>query len=261
MSWVSFENKNQADCFLDSLYQNNCEIANFAHDTRSDKDIYVTPGEANLLSQHIRFFYEKGIIKDVYNKRFYGLSQVSETNRIYELSEKIAKNDMAVDTALLSDILQLMENSKQVVVRGATDFSLFKYKKALEEIVERGIEEYAIERERKSFIDLLRYFVSLQSTVHRMIHVVNDGGFYRVLDEQYSEIHFYSGAGAYDDLFTDISSEEDWVLSLLITIAPDRIVLHDRMKNTPESFVETLMAVFENRIKLCYGCSQCENNT
>lgn len=257
MPWVSFENEKQANAFFENLYQN--EDSNSSKEkTRSGNVIFTPRTAGELLAQHIRSFYEGKTIKDIYHRRFYGFSHGLDNEKICALSEDLAKRNLDVSNALLPEILQLMEEKSFLSVKGIADFRLFCYKDALERMIEQGIENYAVEKEKESFIELLRYFVSLQDSQYRLVHVTNKNGFYHVADERYKEIRYYSDK-LNDELFLSASSGEDWVLSMLITIAPEKIVLHDPGQKTPKSFVETLMMVFGSNIKICRECSYCKN--
>ncbi len=58
-----------------------------------------------------------------------------------------------------------------------------------------------------------------------------------------------------DSTLSDISSDEDFIVSSLLTIAPERVVLHTQ--HPEENVIRTLIQIFEGRIIVCRGCHEC----
>ncbi len=251
MPWVWFENETQVRHFL------TCSHKEYEY---SGNGILLTKEEAPQVSQHIRAFYEKPLLKSILKKRFFGFSP-DETGWILESCCEHADKDLRIFDTLSDEVLQLLENKRQLFVCGAKDFSLLNYKKLLGEIVEQGIEGYIAEREKAGFIALLRYYVGLQSTIYRIVHVFHNGNEYQVLNEQYDLIQIYDDSKSSSSLISDISSEEDWLLGILITIAPKRIILHNITEKVPNAFLKTMKSVFEERIVICDGCHICKIRT
>lgn len=259
MPWVSFENEAQLNGFIKRLDENGMPYSRAKKMNKDGLSVFSSDKSAALLSQHIRDFYEEKMIQYIYHRRYQGFSRKLDDQRVCEISSDLAHKDENIEKALESEIFQLMEKFGRIFVKGVTDFRLKRYKDALEENIEKGIESYAHEREAESFIDLLKYFVSIQEPQYRLVHIVCEQGVYSVFDEQYQEIHYDAFTELRGEAFEDVSSSEDWLLSVLITIAPQKIILHNVNSQVPENFLITLEKVFEKRLKICDGCSYCKN--
>lgn len=249
MPWVLFDNKIETDSF--------CSCLNTDH-KRSENCVFLIAHDASMLSEHIRSFYEKKLIERLYNKNFCGLTHIENSNEILSFCQENAEKSKVLGKTLYGDVYHLLETRDRVIIRGAVDFSLLNYKKALHGVIEQGIEEYVVEYEKNSFLELLRYFVSIQTSTHRLVHVMAGFNATKVLDDQFEEICFYNFPGTYGDLISDFSTEEDRILSTLITVAPQRIILHDSANLFQMPFVQTLKSVFKGKVFVCRGCDNCK---
>ena len=249
MPWVLFDNKSQTDCFCSSLNTKR---------RRDGNSVFLIADDALVLSRHVRSFYEKKLVERLYNKNFCGLTHIENNGMVLSFCQKNAEKSVFLEKLLYDDIYHLLEACDRVIVRGAIDFSLLNYKKALRSVIEQGIEEYVVEYEKNSFLELLRYFVSIQASTCRLVHVMTGFNTTKVLDDQFEEICFYNFPGTYGDLVSDFSTEEDRILSTLITVAPQKIIIHDSTNLLQKPFVQTLKSVFKEKVFICTGCDSCK---
>ena len=70
------------------------------------------------------------------------------------------------------------------------------------------------------------------------------------IEEQYMQ-HYL------DDLLLDDVSLDDLLVSILITIAPRKIIIHNAMELPRNESVEIIKQVFEDKIVFCRGCKRC----
>ncbi|UFJ39221.1 putative sporulation protein YtxC [Brevibacillus humidisoli] len=148
-----------------------------------------------------------------------------------------------------------LQDNHELVLEGFVRFRLKEYWDELAEAVEWGIEEYLREKEYREFVELLRYFISLQEARYRIVHVVpRNGKPYGLFDEKGQVIRL-------DQLDAMISHseqefrDEDYLVSALVTLAPLKIVLH-RSEEKP-ALAETLRSIFGERLSYCGACAYC----
>ncbi len=110
-----------------------------------------------------------------------------------------------------------------MILEGFVNFRLKEYIKDLEEIVDKAVDDFLMEREYREFIRLLRYFVDIQEPKFNTIHVI--AGYddkYILLNEEKREIT----NECIQEFMNDISNEEinydDLLVSSLITMAPGK---------------------------------------
>ena len=148
-------------------------------------------------------------------------------------------------------IMEHLENNDEMVLNGFIRFRLKDFRNELEKAVDRAVDDLLIEKEYGEFIRLLRYFVEIQEPKVEEIHVVmGDDNRYVLLDSSLRVIN----NDLLEDLAREISDKEishdDLLISSLITIAPERIIIHesDRIKN--KELLNTISNVFSGKVTL-----------
>lgn len=131
-------------------------------------------------------------------------------------------------------------------------------KNYLQNIVDKVVEEYLIEKEYNEFIKLLKYFVEIQeSKIEEVNIIISESGEYIVKDKEGNDIieqlfSEFSGGN-----FTGVVNMEDMLISGLITYCPNKIVIHCASNCLNKEFINTIKNVFLNRVVFCDNCKTC----
>jgi putative sporulation protein YtxC len=154
--------------------------------------------------------------------------------------------------------MDYFENSDNIILDGFVNFRLKDYVRDLEEIVDRAVDDFLMEREYREFIRLLRYFVDIQDPKFDTIHViVGYDSKYTLLDDSRKEIT----NDCIQEFVNEISEGEinydDLLVSSLITLAPKRIVIHYTGQFKNKELLETIKNVFLGKVIICNGCEIC----
>ena len=137
-------------------------------------------------------------------------------------------------------------------------FRLNRYDALLNRAADRLIELYFMHKEYEEFIDLLRYFVHVQDRRPQMIHlIVNPCSMYAILNEDKEEITAECVAefAAPDEVCRE--NFDDLLISILITLAPKKIVVHNSSSIQNTTLFTTIHKVFD-AVEYCTGCSLCK---
>lgn len=149
-----------------------------------------------------------------------------------------------------------LKDNNDFLVDGFTQFRLATYKEALSKCVKEAIDEYVVEQEYKEFIGLLRSFVAVQAPNIDLVHVLHqEKNLFHVLKEDGTKLKVRELQGVFKEVLEQSFSHEDIIVSTLLSALPEKVILHTT--NPEETLVRTLMQVFQGRIVLCYGCSEC----
>lgn len=156
---------------------------------------------------------------------------------------------------IYNSLLEYLQGCDFLIVEGFVNFRLRSYWKVLEKAVEQAVDEYLLEKEQHEFIGLLKCFVEAQEPRIKKIHVILKAhGDFQLYDSK--EFVSQDFQGFTTEIINKDISYEDFLVSLLITIAPREIVLHVTPES-PQELVDTLKDIFDKRIKLCSGCNKC----
>lgn len=188
----------------------------------------------------------------IFKKAYDFLSHFNENESLNMLINFNRKNKIS------NRILEYMKQSNKIIIDGFIHFCMPDYLQEINCAVEIAMEEFKNEKEYNEFIRLLQYVVNSQAPktyeVNIMLH--DNGNFYfwdrdgTAIEEKY--IDYYS------DLCADEISLDDILVSVLITLAPRKIILHniDKCRKNREA-IKIIKQVFAERIEFCAGCKYC----
>ena len=141
-------------------------------------------------------------------------------------------------------------------MKGFTDFRLKDYFNILDEIVTQAVNSYVIEKEYLEFIALLKLYINSQNSNCNIVHIVYSNSNTILLDEN-KQIIDISEDSLNTKYLSDISfSSNDYTLNSLLTLLPKKIYIH-LIDNYIDEFINTLQAIFENRVHICTDCNIC----
>ncbi|MDD2420780.1 MAG: putative sporulation protein YtxC [Heliobacteriaceae bacterium] len=158
-------------------------------------------------------------------------------------------------TARLHEVFQA---HRRLHVDGFIRFRLRDYLQRLAEAMDAAVEEYLLEKEYNEFIRLLRYFLEIQEAKLPMVHVIlQTSGNFRLLDAREQPVSNDLVDGVNKDMGDQDVSYEDLLISTLVTVAPEKVVLHFWEGSTGGDALPTIQAVFGDRLHHCPGCKHC----
>jgi putative sporulation protein YtxC len=218
-------------------------------------DNFQTDVISKIIKENYQYFKpdEAGEIREKCRRILNG-SQIS-SNEYYTIYLN-RKNE------IVNKILDYITENTDIVLEGFLRFRLKDVNSELEDVVDKVVEEYMIEKEYNEFIKLLKYFVEIQESRIEIVNiVVEDDGSYCMYDNNYNEIT--------QELLRDMLSEtlggevnyDDLLISSLITAAPRLIVIHNLSNVKNREIIDTIRNVFCERVKICTGCQLCESKS
>ncbi|HHU63004.1 MAG TPA: putative sporulation protein YtxC [Clostridiales bacterium] len=162
---------------------------------------------------------------------------------------------------LFQRLLSHFDNSDRIIVDGFIRFRMKDFMQDIGECVAMAVDEYLIEREYNDFIKLLRYFVEIQEPKFEEVHVLVG------LDRKYtllnSEMEIIDN-DILEDLAKEISnddiSHDDLLISSLITIAPNKIIIHNKERMKNQELIDTINNVFYGRVNVVSTQNNINNN-
>ncbi|HSW10727.1 MAG TPA: putative sporulation protein YtxC [Bacillota bacterium] len=153
---------------------------------------------------------------------------------------------------------EYLDNHRQLLLEGFLTFRLRDQIEDIEELLDRTVDDFLMEREHGEFIKLLQHFLDTQAPQLDLMHVLvrPEGGFslmdagHDTISDRYLEQCLGEPAGVEAD-------SEDLLVSALITAAPRRVVVH-WSPGWGDEGVDTVRRVFAERVQLCHGCPLCQ---
>lgn len=156
--------------------------------------------------------------------------------------------------------LYLAQPHDHINIEGFYCFRLHDWRRELQRVIDEAVESYLAEKEHREFVRLLKYFLSLQQPRMDLLHLFLDQKrCIRITDQRFKKIDSYDWEEFDMTGFDGESDYEDVLVSMLVSIAPRRIMLHQGVVSRYPKAVETLRSIFEKRLIYCDNCSYCRS--
>lgn len=225
---------------------------------------------SNALADYIIKRYEEKLIGRIINTNYCYFNS-AERKEILGIAVKLVRNEdnnffnslfrIRRRNVIIRKLLDYFENSNDIILDGFVNFRLKDYIKDLEEIVDKAVDDFLMEREYREFIRLLRYFVEIQEPKFNTVHViVNYDNKYMLMDETKKEITNECIQEFVNEISEGEINYDDLLVSSLITLAPKKIMIHCTGQFKNKELLETIKNVFSGKVFICNGCELCVVN-
>ena len=225
---------------------------------------------SNALADYIIRQYEEKLLIRIINGNYCYFNSM-EKKEILGKALNIIRNDdktffnslfqIRRRNVIIRRLMDYFDNSNSIILDGFVNFRLKEYIKDLEEIVDKAVDDFLMDREYKEFIRLLRYFVDIQEPKIDTVHViVNYDNKYTILDDTKKEITNECIQEYVNEIAEGEINYDDLLVSSLITFAPRKIIIHCSGQFRNKELLETIKNVFAGRVSICQGCDLCAVN-
>lgn len=218
-------------------------------------DYIISQYETKLLCKILNINYcyfsptERRDILKIAQKNLNDLDCKNMLNSLYNIRRK---------NIIIKKLMEYFDSNSEINIDGFVTFRLQDYIKDLENIVEKAVDDYLMEREYNEFIRLLKYFVEVQDPKLEIVHIVaSEDNKYVLYDEHQNEITNQCIEDFMNEVTTGEMNYDDLLVSSLITLAPHSVVIHgiNNMKN--KELLDTIKNVFIGKVISCDDCSLC----
>lgn len=225
---------------------------------------------SNALADYIIRQYEEKLLTRIINGNYCYFNS-TEKKEILNRSLSIIRNEdksffnslfqIKRRNVIIRRLLDYFENSNNIILDGFVNFRLKEYTRDLEEIVDKAVDDFLMDREYREFIRLLRYFVEIQEPKLDTVHViVGYDNKYVLLDESRREITNECIQEYVNEIAEGEINYDDLLVSSLITFAPRKVIIHCTGQFRNKELMETIKNVFLGRVIICQGCDICMIN-
>ena len=227
------------------------------------EDIGTLDKYLNVLSEYIIDRYETRLMRKILDENFSELSKKAKRDILKNINFFEDDKNVGFDArkrCILLALYDCLKESTKVYLDGFVAFRLKDYETLLYKLAEKLADDYSAKKEYEEFIDLLTYFVEVQSPRPEFLNViVEKNGEYRIADMEGKDItakcmEEFVGETA---LMTE-SDYDDILISVLITAAPEKVVIHKAENIRNRDLFLTIRKVFK-KIEYCLGCDLCLN--
>lgn len=160
--------------------------------------------------------------------------------------------------SIIEKIKNCLEENSEININGFIRFRMRDLREDIENIIDKVIESYMVEKEYREFIKLLKYFVDIQESKIDEINIfINEAGNYFIKDKDKKDIFNEFMKELVECRIDNDAKMEDIIISGLITNAPKKVIIHGKKNCLNKEFIDTIENVFENKVSFCDGCPLC----
>lgn len=157
----------------------------------------------------------------------------------------------------ISKISVLTASRSIINTDGIFNFKLSDLHGELVDLCAEKCNDYALRSEYLDFIRMLRFFASVNYGSVDLLHVVMKSEFTAdILDDEFKEFNVVNTTSVEIACLNEIV-EYDTLVSILVEVSPKEIILHNWKKFSESEIPETLINIFDDRVKCCDGCLLC----
>ena len=159
---------------------------------------------------------------------------------------------------IIEKIKSCLEENSEINIDGFIRFRMKELREDIEDIIDKVIESYMVEKEYKEFIKLLKYFVEIQeSKIEEINIIIGESGNYSIIDRNKKDIFSEFMKDLIECKLDSDVKMEDIIISGLITNSPKKVIIHGKSNCLNKEFIDTIENVFENKVSFCNGCMLC----
>lgn len=143
-------------------------------------------------------------------------------------------------------------------IEGFYNFRMYSLQRELRQALDDAVDVLVAEREYREFMRLLKYFLHLQQPKIELIHLSVDlQGRLQIMDRCFKRIDPLEWEELRAADFDELSDYEDIFVSMLVSLAPRRIMLHRSVISRYPRVTKSLRSIFESRLITCKNCAYC----
>lgn len=224
---------------------------------------------ANALYEYIKNYEECRIISKLidYDYYYFNIKERIEIQDIMRAKmDKINNGEEHNSTKennkkfdMIQTFVDYFKNNSQLNLKGFITFRLQRYILDLQEVIEKAVEEFLMDKEYDEFINLLRYFVDIQEAKIDTVHILlEEDSKYKLYNQHGNLINNEYLNMIADEMVDKDINYEDLLISSLITVAPNRLFIHEVVKTNNEEVIRTISRVFIDKVTICDDCDWCK---
>ncbi len=228
-------------------------------------DAFVLEQYVNVVAEYIIDRYETRLLRRILETTYKELSPI-EKREILKSIEMVSDDSKigynARKQAVLLSVYDYLQDNKTMFLDGFVAFRLKNYEALLEQLASSLVEQHLAHKEYEEFVGLLKYFVNMQTPRPEKVHIfVSKRGGYRILDKEKNDITARCFADFLEgEVLLTEEAYDDLLISVLITLAPQKIVVHHKENIRNHELFTTISRVFDGEMEYCSGCPLCEKN-
>ena len=239
--------------------KNYCNIISYSEDLNS---IYIDMSKikdwlilcSNITELMLSFIKERDL-KDYIWKTYTNINEDEKKSVYTEAINLFNKKEHFIKETIYNKISEFIIENNDLNLDGFLKFRMKDFISYISILSDIALEEHLIKRDKKEFLDSLKYFIEIQEEKMELLRItiMKDGNFI-LSDENGNEVENLNNEELMNLAKFEDLSNDDILISAIMTLCPRKIEIFDNSNNRKsKDIIEMVNLLFEEKVTVIYS--------
>lgn len=194
-------------------------------------------------------------LKDYIWKTYSNIEEEEKESVYIEALNLFDKKNDFIKKTIYSKVYDFIMDNNDLNLDGFFKFRMKDFHSYLSILSDIALEEHLIKRDKKEFLDSLKYFIEIQEEKMDLLRItVTKDGHFILSDEHGNQIENLNNQDMINMAMQEDLNNEDLLISAIMTLCPKKIEILD-MSNNKKSreIIEMVSLLFEGKVTIIYS--------
>lgn len=187
-------------------------------------------------------------------KTYTNINEEDKKSVYIEAINLFDKKEDFIKETIYSKVNEFIAENNDLNLEGFLKFRMKDFISYISILSDIALEEHLIKRDKKEFLDSLKYFIDIQEEKMELLRIIimKDGHFV-LSDENGNEVENLNNEELMNLAMEENLNSEDILISAIMTLCPKRIEILDKSNNKKsKDIIEIVNLLFEGKVTVKY---------
>lgn len=209
---------------------------------------------SNITDLMLSFIKERDL-KDYIWKTYTNINEDEKKSVYIEAINLFNKKEHFIKETVYNKINEFIIENNDLNLEGFLKFRMKDFISYISILSDIALEEHLIKRDKKEFLDSLKYFIEIQEEKMELLRItiMKDGNFI-LSDENSNEVENLNNEELMNLAKLENLNNEDILISAIMTLCPKKIEIFDNSNNKKsKEIIEMVNLLFEGKVTVIYS--------
>lgn len=194
-------------------------------------------------------------LKDYIWKTYTNINEEDKESMYVEAVSLFDKKQDFIKRTIYSKVNEFVVDNNDLNLEGFLKFRMKDFASYISILSDIALEEHLIKRDKKEFIESLKYFIDIQEEKMSLLKIIimKDGRF-MLSDENGNEVENFNNDEIRNLAAVEELNDEDILISAIMTLCPKKIEILDTSNNKKSNdMIELVNLLFEGKVTVVYS--------
>lgn len=194
-------------------------------------------------------------LKDYIWKTYTNINEEEKRSVYTEAINLFDKKEHFIKETIYNKINEFITDNNDLNLEGFLRFRMKDFISYISILSDIALEEHLIKRDKKEFLDSLKYFIEIQEEKMELLRItiMKDGNFI-LSDENGNEVENLNNEELMNLAKSEDLSNDDILISAIMTLCPRKIEIFDNSNNRKsKDIIEMVNLLFEEKVTVIYS--------